>query len=223
MLWTDKEWVQHSQKLGLTGNSQCPLDPRSLNHIHTFFMTYLCRAPPSTILDGLLCQHQLSSASTSLTLKVALSKLYPYLRNMKGPCSTRRGLRTLAGTVIRSGTLDSLIARYVVSCGQVAFLGLFAAWKKFQKNLGMSGNTKIFTGVTSIISSRPQAFVSIAPVPLGKVRVGASGPGNRDSVRISWVLLTAVAHQSGSFTALYVGARIAVATMGWIKVMPGNN
>ena len=81
--------------------------------------------------------------------------LYPYLRNMKGPCSTPRSLRTLAGTVIRSRTLDSLFARHVVSSGQVALLGLFAAWKKIQNNLGMSGNTKIFTSVTSIISSRP--------------------------------------------------------------------
>ena len=117
------------------------LDPRSLtftfsknrNHIYTFLMTYLCRTPLSTNLDGLLCQHQLSSASTSLTLKVALSKLYPHLRNMKGPCSTRRGLRTLAGTVIRSGTLDSLFARHVASSGQVALLGLFAAWKIFRR------------------------------------------------------------------------------------------
>jgi len=137
---------------------------------------------------------------------VGTGRLQPAVvrRNMKGPRSTLWILGTLAGTVTWSGTLDHSIW-HIVPCSQVALLGTSTACT--------------FPSSTTTTSSRLQASMSASSVPLGKVRVGAGGPGDRGSGRIARVRLAAVAHDPGSFATSEVGPWSTIASVDLVEVM----
>ena len=49
---------------------------------------------------------------------------------MEGPSSTVVNITALFGAVVRTGTDNSLIARYVASCGKEALLWLPTTWSR---------------------------------------------------------------------------------------------
>ena len=59
----------------------------------------------------------------------------------------------------------------------------------------------------------------VSSVPIGKVRVGAGGPGDWGGQRVAWALLAPVAHDPVPLATPQVRSRTTIAAMLRVKVM----